>query len=160
LRAATDADRPFLLAVYAGTRAEELALVDDWDDAQKAAFVAQQFAAQDAYYREHYVGAHYLVVEVDGVPAGRLYVDQWQDEIRLMDISLLPAARGRGVGGRVLRDLQAEATRCAKPLRIHVERYNPALALYERLGFRLLEERGVYLFLEWRPGVPGAPTPV
>ena len=53
-------------------------------------------------------------------------------------------------GPRSSRQLQAEASAAGKPLRIHVERFNPALRLYERLGFRLVEDRGIYLFLEWR----------
>jgi hypothetical protein len=33
-----------------------------------------------------------------------------------------------------------------------VERFIPALRLYERLGFREIEDKGVYLFLEWVSG--------
>lgn len=154
LRPATAADDAFLCAVYGSTRADELAMTD-WSDEQKAAFVRQQHEAQMAYYREHYGEARYLVIEVDGEPLGRLFVDEWPDEIRLVDVALLPAARGRGVGSRLLADLQAEATRLGKPLRIHVERFNRALSLYQRLGFRLREDKGVYLFLEWQPAAAG-----
>ena len=80
-----------------------------------------------------------------------------------MDIALLKSFRGRGVGARLLTDLQAEAAAAGKALRIHVERFNPALSLYARLGFRLIEDRGVYLFLEWSPdaasSAPAAQTP-
>ena len=148
LRSVEAGDAEFLYRVYAGTRAEELALVD-WDEAQKGAFLRMQFTAQDAYYREHYPGAAFQVILSDGTPIGRLYVHRRPDEIRIMDIALLPAFRGRGVGIRLLGDLQAEAASAGKPLRIHVERFNPALGLYARLGFRLVEDRGVYLFLEW-----------
>ncbi len=158
-RAAMPADREFCYRVYAGTRAEELAVVAEWTDAQREAFLRQQFEAQDAYYREHYTTAEFLVLEHEGQPVGRLYVDRWPGEIRLMDVALLPEARGRGLGTVVLRELQDEARAAAKPLRIHVERYNPALRLYERLGFRVLEDRGVYLFLEWNPAAQDAPAP-
>jgi ribosomal protein S18 acetylase RimI-like enzyme len=150
-RPAEPADREFCFRVYASTRAEELAQVADWDDAQREAFLRQQFEAQDAYYREHYRTAEFMVLEHAGKPVGRLYVDRWPGEIRLMDVALLPGARGRGLGGALLRELQGEARAAGKPLRIHVERFNPALRLYERLGFRVLEDRGVYLFLEWVP---------
>jgi ribosomal protein S18 acetylase RimI-like enzyme len=69
--------------------------------------------------------------------------------MRIIDIALLPAWRGRGIGGRLLRGLQEEAAAGSKPLTIHVERMNPALRLYERLGFALREDKGVYLFLEY-----------
>ena len=158
LRAAEPCDDALLMAIYGSTRADELATTD-WDEARKRAFVEQQFRAQDQYYRANYANATYQVILVDGEPAGRLYVARWPDEIRIMDIALLPAFRGRGVGTRLLGDLQAEALAGGKPLRIHVERFNPALSLYARLGFRLVEDRGVYLFLEWSPdGASSAPA--
>lgn len=158
LRDAEPRDEAHLLAVYGATREDELATTD-WDDARKREFVEQQFRAQDQYYRANYANATYQVILVDGQPAGRLYVARWPDEIRIMDIALLSPFRGRGVGTRLLADLQAEATATSKPLRIHVERFNPALSLYARLGFRMVEDRGVYLFLEWSPdGASSAPA--
>jgi len=68
-----------------------------------------------------------------------------------MDIALLPEYRGRGVGGALLADLMAEASAGAKPLTIHVERFNRALRLYERLGFVPVADKGVYLLLQWSP---------
>ena len=150
LRPAEPADEPFLRDVYASTRADELTRVD-WPDEQKRAFTDQQFTAQDAYYREHYEGASYDVILVDGEGAGRLYVARWPEEIRIMDIAILPEFRGAGVGTRLLTALQAEAAAGGRSLSIHVEGFNPARALYERLGFRAVEERGPYVFMEWRP---------
>jgi ribosomal protein S18 acetylase RimI-like enzyme len=94
--------------------------------------------------------ASFDLILLDGQPVGRLYVARWSDEIRIVDIALLPAYCNRGLGTTLVRALQGEAAASGKPLRIHVERFNPALRLYERLGFRLVEDRGVYLFLEWR----------
>lgn len=147
-RPLTPEDAEFSFRVYAGTRSEELA-VTDWDDAQKEAFLRQQWGAQTAYYRENYPGAEFLVLEHDGHAVGRLFLHRRADEIRLVDIALLPEQRGRGLGRTVLLEVLDEARRAGKAVRIHVERFNPALRLYERLGFRVLEDRGVYLFLEW-----------
>jgi ribosomal protein S18 acetylase RimI-like enzyme len=150
LRPAGAADRELLFAVYASTRAEELAAVP-WAPGAKDAFLRQQSGAQDAHYRQHYAGAVFLVIEVSGEAVGRLYVARWPREIRIMDIALLPAHRRRGVGGAVLAELLAEADATGKVVSIHVERHNPALALYERLGFKPAADRGVYLFLERTP---------
>ncbi len=147
LRPATDADLPFLLRLYASTREEELAGVD-WPPEQKEAFVRQQFAAQHAWYQEQYAGSAFDVVVVDGEPAGRLYVARWEREVRIVDISLLPAYRGRGIGSVLLAALFTEAEAAGKPVSVHVERFNPALRLYTRLGFACREDKGVYLLLE------------
>jgi ribosomal protein S18 acetylase RimI-like enzyme len=149
LRAATPEDEQFLRAVYASTRAEELARVP-WSDEQKRAFTDMQFTAQDTDYRRNYPDARYSIIEVQGVPAGRLYVDCCEKEIRILDIALLSEHRRAGIGTKLLRELQNEARTAGKALTIHVEKFNPALHLYRRLGFRQIEDKGVYLFLEWR----------
>ena len=155
LRPITPEDRDFLLRVYASTREEELALTS-WDESQKREFLAGQFAAQDTWYHERYPGATLDVILVDGVPAGRLYVHRREREIRLMDIALLPDFRGAGIGTRLLNGLFAEAAAAGKTLTIHVEAYNPARRLYERLGFQKIGEHGVYHLMEWTPA--GSPT--
>lgn len=143
-------DGPLLLEIYASTRLEELAAVP-WDDAQKAAFLRQQFEAQHRQYQEGYPDASFDVVLVDGVPAGRLYVACGADELRIVDVAILPAFRNRGIGTMLIAEIQADAIRAGKAVRIHVERFNPALRLYARLGFAPIADRGVYLFLEWTP---------
>jgi ribosomal protein S18 acetylase RimI-like enzyme len=150
LRPVRGDDEPFLLSVYASTREEELAPVP-WSDADKAAFVAMQFAAQSAHYAQHYTGMTSDVILVDGEQAGRLLVARWTHEIRIVDISLLARCRGRGTGSELLAELMDEATEMGKRLSIHVERHNRALGLYERLGFEPVGETGVYLRMEWDP---------
>jgi ribosomal protein S18 acetylase RimI-like enzyme len=152
LRPIEPADEPFLLDVYASTREDELALVD-WGDEQKAAFVGQQFGAQSNHYREHYPTATLDLIVVDGEPAGRLYVDRWPGEIRVVDVALLPSYRRKGIGETLLRELQTEATASSRPVTIHVERFNPAQRLYARLGFVTADDTGpVHLLMRWTPG--------
>jgi ribosomal protein S18 acetylase RimI-like enzyme len=136
--------------VYASTRAEELAVVP-WDDAQKDAFLRMQFDAQDAWYREAYAQASFEVILVEGAAAGRLYLHRGPSEIRIVDIALLPEHRGSGIGTSLLEALFEEADAAGKSVTIHVERMNPALRLYERLGFSVAEDKGVFLFLERLP---------
>ncbi len=149
LRPATPEDRDLLFRVYSSTREEELATVP-WPPEAKEAFLRQQFDAQDAWWRTNYVEASFEVVVADGIDVGRLYLWEGPSEVRIVDVALLPEARRGGIGTRLVRDVQERAAAAGKSVTIHVERMNPALALYERLGFRLVEDKGVYLFLEWR----------
>lgn len=91
------------------------------------------------------------MIVVGGESAGRLYVARWKEELRIVDIALLPDFRGRGVGTALLRRLMDEADAAGKPLSIHVEVNNPARSLYDRLGFEEVEDRGVYVFLRRPP---------
>jgi ribosomal protein S18 acetylase RimI-like enzyme len=151
LRPVTAEDEAFLYSVYASTREAELAQVD-WTQTVKAAFLRQQFEAQARHYREQYDGATYDVIEVDDRRAGRLYVARWDDEIRIMEIALLPEYCRRGTGTALLRNLLDEGARTGKRVTVHVEQFNPARRLYERLGFRWVRDVGVYVLMEWSPG--------
>jgi len=142
------ADLPFLLQVYASTRAEELAALP-WTDAQKTAFLTQQFQAQHADYQRNYTSAAWLVIVRTSNGAGRLYIDRNAREHSVIDIALLPEHRSQGLGGALMRDLMDEADRAGKPLTIYVEKFNPAMRLYRRLGFRTIEDKGVYDLMRW-----------
>jgi GNAT superfamily N-acetyltransferase len=148
LRPTVEADRELLFEIYASTRAEEVAPLP-WDETAKHAFLAQQFDAQDTYYKQHRPDAAYDVIVVDGHPAGRLYVHRGADQILVMDIALLPAFRNRGLGTGLLRGLMDEAAAAGMPLVVHVEQFNPARALYQRLGFHETGNLGVYVEMQW-----------
>jgi ribosomal protein S18 acetylase RimI-like enzyme len=141
-------DAAFLLRVYASTREGEMRAVA-WSDADKAAFVDLQFRAQKKHYEEHYPSAAYLVIEVDGIAAGRLYVDRTASDINVLDIALLPEYRGRGVGRALLESIVDEARATRRTVSLYVEQYNGARRLYERLGFRALGSYGVYEHMRW-----------
>ena len=148
LRPIRQGDEPFLAKLYASTRQDELAQTG-WDQKQIDDFLAMQFAAQHRYYLDHLPPSEFNIIEGDGKPIGRLYVGDWEDDIRLIDIALLPDHRGLGIGSRLIRDVMDRAASFDKPVRLHVEQNNPARRLYERLGFIVLEERGVNVFMEW-----------
>lgn len=150
LRPARPEDRPFLREVYASTRLEELAPVP-WTEPQKLAFLAQQFDAQDRDYRGKFPAETFQVIELAGRPIGRIYLHRTPEELELVDIALLPAHRGRGFGRHLLGELLAESERTQRPVRLYVEKFNPALAWYRRLGFVEIGDFEVYLKLERPP---------
>ena len=149
-RTAGEADSEFVFSVYASTRTEELARVP-WSLEERERFLRQQFRAQDHSYHNNYPGAEFFIIVVDGTDGGRLYVHRRVDEIRIMDIALLPGFRGQGIGTYLLKELLREGQGSSRIVTIHVETFNPALRLYQRLGFTQVAENGVYFLMEWRP---------
>lgn len=153
LRPALPGDDAALVEVYASTRADELAPLP-WTPEQKRAFVVQQYRAQDADYRQRHPAGQFLVIERDGTVIGRLYRTRLEGgEIRVLDIALLPEHCGQGIGGALLRDVLADADREGVLVSLHVEFWNPALRLYERLGFHEAARNEIHLGLERPPTV-------
>ena len=145
-----DADEEFLFRLYASTRAEELSVVP-WSEEEKTRFLQMQFAAQHKHYQEHFSDAQFSIVLMGGEAVGRLYVHSRSEEIRVVDIAFLPQHRGQGLGARLMGDVLREGQQANKPVRIHVEKNNPALRLYHRLGFKEIGDTGVYFLMEWCP---------
>ena len=149
LRPVQDEDEATLLEIYSSTRADEMILVP-WDAAQKQAFVQMQFRAQQNHYRSYFPQARHEMILAEEQLIGRLYVDRRENESRILDITLLPQARGRGIGTQILLDLMMEAAHDNKSCSIYVESHNRSLGLFERLGFVKTEENGASWLMEWR----------
>jgi GNAT superfamily N-acetyltransferase len=151
LRLFSERDIPFLKKVYFSTREEELKQVEDWTDEMKTIFLTQQFNAQHEYYQKNYIGANFLVIEHHEKDVGRLYFhEDFQGGIRIIDIALLPNFQKKGIGTEVLKGIFERAKVIEKAVTIHVESFNPAMQLYQRLGFQKISEtNGVYHLLQW-----------
>lgn len=152
LRPVTDDDLPFLEALYASTRADEVAAAG-WPTEMQQAFLRQQHAAQHAHFKANYAHADWRIIEQAGAAIGRLYWYETADDLHIVDIALLPQSRGQGLGAALLHDLAAHAAPRGKALTIYVEKTNPARSLYRRLGFVAVEDHGVYDFMRRIPPV-------
>jgi ribosomal protein S18 acetylase RimI-like enzyme len=140
-RPAESHDYPLLLNLYASTRAEEMALTN-WDQTQKEAFIKMQFDAQQSHYQAYHPKAEHLLILLDDMPVGRLYLEDRPEEIHILDITVSPERRGAGLGTRVVKELMAESSASGKSLTIYVESYNRSLGLFQRLGFQKAGELG------------------
>lgn len=150
LRPITDADRDFLCALYKTTREVEMAQVS-WPSEEIDAFLTQQFHLQHSYYTAHFPDANFDIIELDGKAIGRFYFDKGSKDIRVIDIALLPKYRNKGIGTHYMKLIMAEAERERLNVTLHVEYFNPAKRLYERLGFEKIDEYGANEFMEWQP---------
>lgn len=145
-----DTDRAFLFGLFASTREWEFQHTS-WSDADKADFLERQFAAQSLHYERVFPNAIRRIIQIDGVDAGRLYVDRQDEFMRIIDLTLGPDWRGRGIGTDILRSLLNEAHGGKVPVRLHVEKTSPALNLYLRHGFQATDTQGHHIAMEWRP---------
>ncbi len=149
-RAATDADRDFLFALYSSTRSDELAGLG-WGQVQQEAFLMMQFEARRRCHALDFASADDRIILRDGRPIGRIMIARTDDEVRLVDIALLPGSRSQGIGTSLIRELTAEAEETGKPIRLHVDTASRAVGLYRRLGFTAIGENGIHECMEWRP---------
>jgi ribosomal protein S18 acetylase RimI-like enzyme len=150
LRPETEADLPFLIRLYASTREDEFAAVN-WSPDDKQAFLVSQFHAQRHHYRTYITNCRFDVLECRGDPVGRLYLEPRKTQLHIVDIALLPGWRGKGVGGTIMHALLDTAARSGRGVGVFVEKFNPALRLYRRLGFTEIRDIDVYFEMEWVP---------
>ncbi|MCP5528058.1 MAG: GNAT family N-acetyltransferase [Verrucomicrobiales bacterium] len=157
LRPETPADGDFLFSLFASAR-DDIAR-STLAEEEKTRLLRLQFTAQTRHYRTQFPGGEFLIIMLRDRRAGRLCRHFGADEIRIVDLALLPEFRGQGLGTRLLAALQQEARLMGKCLRLHVESHSRARHLYERLGFVKLEQRGLHDFMEWRPDRPFVVAP-
>lgn len=145
-------DEEFLAAVYGSTRESELAQVP-WSEEQRRIFIRFQSSAQLRHYQSEYPQAVHTIIELDEIPVGRVYVDRREDEIRILDITLLPERRGRGIGSPIIKNLMLEAAQTGKAVSVHIESFGAgsrSQGLFERLGFKPAESNGFHTLYVWR----------
>lgn len=163
LRLAEPEDAEFLFTLYASTRMEEFSVVG-WEKAQIEALLSMQFEAQRQSYALQFPAATNQIILLGGLSIGRILLDGVSvaeasislpadalSAIHLIDIAILPAYRRQGIGAQLLRDLQSTAASVGRPVTLNVLVTNPALRLYQRLGFTINGQDELYYQLIWEP---------
>ena len=149
LRPVGPEDEQFLFTVYASSRLDDLESLG-WNADQIREFLQMQYEAQRRFLESEYRRADDQIILMNGEAVGRLLVERRDHEIRGIDVALLPQFRNQGIGSWLFAQLQSESSRTRKPLRIQVIRFNPAVALLERLGFVRTSETGTHFQMEWQ----------
>lgn len=146
----TPSDDSLLFEIYVSARAEELKFAP-WTEEVKRTFLESQFQAQAQYYFSKYPDGCFDIIEFDDQKIGRLYKAALDDEIRIIDLTLLPEFRNQGIGTSLISDILKTGEEQKKAVRIYLETYNPSQTLFSRLGFRTISEDGVYALWEKMP---------
>lgn len=146
----TTADEEFLFALYAETRHEEMSLVN-WDEAQKTAFLRQQFQAQHNYYTSKFPSADFLILSVNGENVGRLYTADFADEIRILDLTIASAKRGQGIGTALIGEIVKKGRQENKSIQIYLETTGRSASIFSRFGFEPISGDEVYQLWQFDP---------
>lgn len=150
LRPEKSSDVPFLRKLYATTRVD--VTFSGLPDEQKQQFIRMQFDAQRQSYRSNYENAEFHIIERHGRPIGRLYVARLTQEIRVMDITIIPDHRKKGIGSGLLRSVQSEGRSIGLPVTLHAEKMGNMAEFYKRLGFEIVDEKEAHFFMKWFVG--------
>lgn len=141
-------DEELLFEIYASTRHDEFANLG-WPEQELSRFLRMQYEMQKISYQTRYPNACYEIVVDQGGRIGRMLTADSEEAVVLVDVALLPAARGQGIGSLLIRDLQRKAAAVHKPIRLNVLADNPARRLYARLGFHVTGHQFPYIAMEW-----------
>lgn len=153
LRPVAESDEPFLYQLYCTTRNDELAALD-WNAAQRETFLIHQFRAQQQHYHTNLPTAQHRIICYNGQAVGRLISAELADELRLANIAILPTHQGLGIGTALIQQVLDTAAKTGCVVRLHVEQHNHrARRLYQRLGFRIIEQLPTHYFMEANPSV-------
>ena len=151
-RPMTDDDSMLLFELYASSRADELSR-SGWATPQQRSFFRMQAQNQERYFLRHHDHLDRRTICINGFSAGRLLVDRPDHAVTIVDLALLPAFRGRGVGSLLIRCLLEEAAEADLPVHVEMPKDSPSVATFMRLGFRSSDDLGDRWHLVWNPRV-------
>jgi len=144
-------DRLFLLQLYSSTRVDIRTYASHMSIEEQEIFIEMQFNAQDRHYKKHYPDAEFLIIKWKKKDVGRFYVEEWPSQFRIIDITIDPEYRGRGIGQKVMSLIMAKAEAKDKSTSIHVDKENKAINLYKRLGFVIDGGTEIYHLMTTHP---------
>jgi ribosomal protein S18 acetylase RimI-like enzyme len=107
--------------------------------------------AQEARLRESWTPVQVRIIAVDGSDAGWLQTMTLGDDMFLAQLFVDSPFQRRGVGTEVMKRLIGEASRAGQGVCLAVAKINPALRLYQRLGFSVTEEDERKLYMRRAP---------
>lgn len=129
LRPYNDKDFEFVRGLYFETMRWAIEPLFGWDeDRQKTSFT-EWFKADEA-----------SIIAADGQDAGWIQRRLDKRSVFLGSIYIAPAMQRKGIGSSVIKTLLGTAARERKAITLAVMKVNPALALYQRLGFVITDE--------------------
>ena len=143
LRPASEEDFHFLYDLKVACLKEYVTATYGWDEAYQRRLFAKRFDPSAMQ-----------IIVVDDRDVGQLSVEDSADELYIAGVYLLPAWQNQGLGTTVIENVLSTAAAREKGVHLQVLRVNPALRLYERLGFTIFEETDTHFKMRWQQNQP------
>lgn len=141
LREVREEDYSFLISLYESTRTDVAKFGQHLSREQRYEFIKSQFDLQTAHYIKMYPNSGRYIMELDGQPVGRLFIDENKKRIHIIVLSLLEKFRNQGIGKSVLTEVKKKADELSKQLSMYVATDNHrAKDLYTSLNFKPLKQ--------------------
>jgi ribosomal protein S18 acetylase RimI-like enzyme len=145
LRRGVDADYEYLWRLHVRTmRGYVEHTFGPWDEGWQRQYFAQHVRPSDVD-----------IVEIDGKRAGVLVVTRSPTEYYVNAIAIEPRWQNRGIGSKLLTSIVEEANAAGVSVGLRVMKVNPARRLYERLGFRVVDETPTHFAMRRIAGSEG-----
>ena len=148
LRQVCTEDEAFLFALFCTSREAEFAPLTQ---PQRETLLRFQYQAQSLDYAARFPHSQHFIIDFRGQVAGRLLLNREAEELRVVDIAVVPELQRQGIASAVLKSVISEAEASRIALRLSVWHSSPALGLYRRLGFCVRASSATHLELEWVP---------
>lgn len=119
-------------------------------------------AAQAVIFARQWAPSEVRIITLDGSDAGWLQTSVGKDGIFVAQLFVDGPFQGQGIGTEVLSRVIANAAKDNLAVRLGVVKINPALRLYERLGFHITHDDDLKFYMERDPvtdvSLPGRPS--
>jgi len=150
LRRKDENDSDFLFKLFGEIKIAELN-AGSWPQQMQDQLIQMQFTAFEQSVKNEYPFSEDYIILHDSERAGRLQINKEVDHIRVINISLLPAYRNKGIGSGILKKIIQEAESANKPVLLEVDKVNTAVNLYRRLRFEVYEENEIKYGMKYAP---------
>ncbi len=150
LKKRTENDSEFFMRLFAEIKSSELRL-DTWPEPIRTQMIRMQFNAYERCMNTEFPNNIDYLILYQSEKAGRLQLNNDEMGIRIINISLVPAYRNKGIGAKIISDLMLEANQKNKQVLLDVDKINRALNLYSRLGFKIVQENEIRYSMAYTP---------
>ncbi|HVZ41505.1 MAG TPA: GNAT family N-acetyltransferase [Candidatus Kapabacteria bacterium] len=150
-RPATEEDEAFVRSLYSITLRSQMPFEEtNLSNDEIEALIQYQFNAQTLHYTSNYPFADISIIHNDDEPVGRLIIIEFEDEVRLGDLMILPAHQNRGICSSIMDRYVRRGLETKRPIRLHVEKANRAVNLYRRKRFAVVEDLSSHWLMEYQ----------